>query len=92
MNIIQQAPPKEPTRKEVTRRRSYDALFDTLRQTPETWLSLDPQDISGDNISRKQTILYLSAKGRGMKIKTTYQGGRIYVRTVATVNGEVTHA
>jgi hypothetical protein len=89
MNITQQAPPKEPTRSRITQRRSYRELFETLRRSNGVWLTIDPGEVSGETNSRKQTVLYISAQIRKMKIQTTIQEGMLYVRTYCD---EVTHA
>jgi hypothetical protein len=90
MQIIQAAPPKEPTRKRVTHRRSYHELFNILRRNEGVWMAIDPRDVAGETPGQKQTMLYVAAKSRKMKIRTTAQDGLIYIRTCRAE--EVTHA
>jgi hypothetical protein len=92
MNIVPAVPPVTPTRKPVAFRRSYQALFDKLKSYHNEWFAIDPEDVSGLNLSRKQTTLYLSAKHRGMKIQTTFQEGLLYIRAIDDVLQAVPHA
>ena len=90
MQIIQAEPPKAPTRRRIAHRRSYRELFETLRRNEGIWMAIDPKDVAGETNSKKQTILYLSARGRKMKVETTAQEGLIYIRTYR--EEEVAHA
>jgi hypothetical protein len=87
MQITQATPPKEPTRARITHRRSYRSLFDTLRINDGAWLAINPVEITGPTVSRKQTGLYLAAQVRKMQIQTTYQDGVLYVRTICEQEG-----
>jgi hypothetical protein len=81
MQIIQATPPKEPTRKRVTHRRSYHELFDTLRRNEGVWMAINPRDVAGETSGEKQTMLHVAAKVRKITIETTAQDGMIYIRT-----------
>jgi hypothetical protein len=82
MYMIKATPPVPPSRKRPSFRRSYMELFDTLRANHNTWIAVNPGDIAGESSSRKQTVLYLAAKLRRMKIETTHQNGLLYIRSI----------
>jgi len=80
MQILHAAPPITPTRKLDAPRRDYSAIFNALESNPTTWIAVDPADVGGDTTTEKQGRLHASARGRGLKIQVTAQGGLIYIR------------
>jgi hypothetical protein len=61
-------------------RRSYSDFLTRIRDENGKWVSVPLTDVSGDSIKTKQSVILSSAKNFVMRVQTTVQQGRIYVR------------
>jgi hypothetical protein len=61
-------------------RRSYTEFLSRIREEAGGWVSVALTDVAGDSIKTKQSVILSAAKNFGMKVQTTVQQGRIYVR------------
>jgi hypothetical protein len=64
-----------PPRKSIARRGKYKSLMDSIRESNGTWVSIP---------AGKQNSIHAAARVRGMRVKTTIQDGRLYVRRIDT--------
>jgi hypothetical protein len=67
-------------------RRSYHDIFSTLAEHPGVWVSLPLDEVNGDTQNRKTSLILSAAATRGVKVQTSVQGGRVYVRVVEGVS------
>jgi hypothetical protein len=61
-------------------RRSYLEFLERVRVEGGNWVSVPLDDVSGDSIKTKQSVILSAAKNKGLRVQTTVQKGRIYVR------------
>jgi hypothetical protein len=73
--------PKE--RKTTPIYRSYDDLFDLVKDNPSKWIAMDLADATGSSHRAKQTSINLAGKRRGIPVTTSVQSGQLYVRSIA---------
>jgi len=60
-------------------RTKYDSIFAQLKATPYEWVTLDPDAVAGKFSSQKQSTLVNAARVRGVRIKTRYHLGGVFM-------------
>jgi hypothetical protein len=91
MNITHGAPPTPTRRREY--KSKYSPILDALRNAaPGEWISVPIEEVAGNNPEQKQSALYYAANNRHMRVSTTVQGDRLYVRIRPAKEAEATHA
>jgi hypothetical protein len=78
MQIEVHAPPGGP-------RRSYLKFLDRVRVEGGNWVSVPLDEVSGETVKTKQSVVLNAAKNRGLRVQTTVQKERIYVRSKGDV-------
>jgi hypothetical protein len=53
----------------------YDGIFERAKHWWPEWVEIDPDDVAGKFSGQKQTSIMQAAKGRGIKIRTSYMIG-----------------
>jgi hypothetical protein len=61
-------------------RRSYSDFLTRIRDENGGWVSVPLTDVAGDSVKTKQSVILSAAKNFGMRVQTTVQKGRIFVR------------
>jgi hypothetical protein len=61
-------------------RRSYAEFLTRIRAEEGKWVSIPLTEVAGESVKAKQSVILSSAKNHGLKVQTTVQQGRIYVR------------
>lgn len=82
MQILFESPRIENDWKPMSQRRSYVQLFAALRQNPGHWVAVDPENVAGKTTTEKQTRMHVGAAARGLRVQTTTQDGKLYVRNL----------
>jgi hypothetical protein len=68
-------------RKVPTHRGRYDLFFSILASASGEWVSIPLSEVRGRGYMKQGTLL-AGARYRGLKIKTTMQGDRVYARLI----------
>jgi hypothetical protein len=68
-------------------RRSYADFLTRIREENGAWVSVPLEEVAGHSTKAKQSVIISAAKNHGLKIQTTVQQGRIYVRYMGAVCG-----
>jgi hypothetical protein len=68
-------------------RRSYADFLARIREENREWVSVPLDEVAGQSTKAKQSVIISAAKNHGLKIQTTVQQGRIYVRYMGAVCG-----
>jgi hypothetical protein len=66
-------------------RRSYADFLTRIREENGGWVSVPLNEVAGESNKAKQCVIISAAKNHGLKIQTTIQQGRIYVRFTEAV-------
>jgi hypothetical protein len=61
-------------------RRSYADFMARIREEDGRWVSVPLDEVGGQTTKAKQSVIISAAKNHKLKIQTTVQQGRIYVR------------
>jgi hypothetical protein len=75
---LQFTPPPKPIRD----RYWYAAHINRAIANPGEWIAIPACEISGKSSGAKQNRILQAARGRGLKVQTTFQHGHLYVRLV----------
>jgi hypothetical protein len=80
MPIETNAPPmdRRPTR--PVGGGKYQSFMDAIRAAGSAWVSLPLEEVTGASNARKQTTIHTAAAGRGIRVATTIQEGRLFAR------------
>jgi hypothetical protein len=78
MQIEVHAPPR-------TLRRSYADFLTRIHEENGAWVSVPVGEVAGQSSKAKQSVIISAAKNHGLKVQTTIQEGRIYVRFTGAV-------
>jgi len=73
------APPDERPRRHQ-RRDFYRRLFAALTEKAPEWVSVEAGAVPGRTMTAKQTYLANAARTRGLRVETTGQDGRVFLR------------
>jgi hypothetical protein len=68
-------------------RRSYADFLARIREENGEWVSVPLDEVAGQTNKAKQSVIISAAKNHKLKIQTTIQQGRIYVRYMGAVCG-----
>jgi hypothetical protein len=69
-------------------RRSYVDFLARIREEDGRWVSVPLDEVAGETTKAKQSVIISAAKNHKLKIQTTVQQGRIYVRYTGDVCGK----
>jgi hypothetical protein len=68
-------------------RRSYADFLKRIREENGGWVSVPLEEVAGQSTKAKQSVIISAAKNHGLKVQTTIQQGRIYVRFMGVLCG-----
>jgi hypothetical protein len=54
--------------------------MDAIREAAGVWVRLPIEEVTGASNARKQTTIHTAAAGRGIRVTTTIQEGRLFAR------------
>lgn len=82
MNLRHEAPScdRMPRNKKAGR---YAQLFKELDACPGEWLSIPLEEVAGEGPKDKQRVIYSAAFWRKVKVQTTVQDGKLFIRRKA---------
>jgi hypothetical protein len=69
-------------------RRSYADFLTRIGEEAGRWVSVPHDEVAGQTTKAKQSVIISAVKNHGLKIQTTFQQGRIYVRYKGGVCGK----
>jgi DNA-directed RNA polymerase alpha subunit len=78
MQIEVHAPPE-------TLRRSYTDFLNRIREEAGGWVSVPLTEVAGQTTKAKQSVIISASKNHKLRVQTTVQRGRIYVRYMGDV-------
>jgi hypothetical protein len=64
--------------------RRYAFLINMLRDNPGSWISVDSDEVTGDNLKKKQATLIQMARYKALKVRTRTENGKLFILAIPT--------